>query len=128
MSYHSPMTQPVRLADDLVLEARLAGETLKRTVAEQIEFWAALGRTLESFLQGEQVMALQKAGKVRPLSECLRAVDTPEGRKRVASYLQGKPFPHFEAAPSQKGLWVRFEKSGRHSSGRFVGRRFQSAD
>ena len=55
--YHSAMSQPVKLSDDLVLDARLAGELLERSIAGQIEFWAQLGRAMEPLLMGATVMA-----------------------------------------------------------------------
>jgi hypothetical protein len=122
------VNQPVKLPEDLVLDARLAGEFLKRSIAEQIEFWACLGRSMEPLLQGDQALALQRTGKARPLSECLRSVDTPEGRKRVAAYLEQKPFPHYEPEPGRKGMVVRVEQGGKRATGRFVGRQFQRTD
>ena len=38
------MSQPVKLSDGLVLDARLTGEVFQRSIAGQIEFWARLGR------------------------------------------------------------------------------------
>jgi hypothetical protein len=38
------MSQPVKLSDALVLDARLAGEVQERSIAGQVEFWAKLGR------------------------------------------------------------------------------------
>ncbi|HEX7899414.1 MAG TPA: hypothetical protein VF950_16730 [Planctomycetota bacterium] len=122
------MTQPVSLSDELVIDARLTGEVLKRSIAEQIELWASLGRSLEPLLRGDQALALQRAGRVRPLSECLRGVDTPEGRKRVALYLEQKRFPHYEPAPGRPGLVTRVEQGGKRVTGRFVNRKFQRAD
>ena len=121
------MSQPVKLSDDLVLDARLTGEILRRSIAGQIEFWAALGRAIEPLLEGAQALALQKSGRVRPLSECLKSVDSPEGRRRVADYLKSRPFPHYEAAPDRPGMLVRIDARGRRTVGRFVGRRFQAA-
>jgi len=37
------MSQPVKLSDALVLETRLAGEIVERSIAGQVEFWARLG-------------------------------------------------------------------------------------
>lgn len=119
------MSQPVKVSDELVLDARLVGEVLKRSIAGQIEFWAQLGRALEPLLDGERVLALQRAGKVRPLSACLESVDTPEGRRRVAEHLGSLPYPHYEAIPGRPGVLVRIEASGKRTRGRFVGRRFK---
>ncbi|HXG56893.1 MAG TPA: hypothetical protein VNJ03_16060 [Vicinamibacterales bacterium] len=118
------MSQPVKLSDGLVLDARLAGELLERSIAGQIEFWAQLGRAVEPLLQGTAVMALRKAGRTQPLSACLASVDSPEGRKRVADYLDSRPFPHYEPDPGRPGLLIRIESDGTRTVGRFVDRRF----
>jgi hypothetical protein len=67
------MSQPVKLSDALVLDARLAGEVLERSIAGQVEFWARLGRAVETLLQGEQALALCRSAAARPLSACLDA-------------------------------------------------------
>ena len=45
------MSQPVKLSDALVLDARLAGQALERSIAGQVEFWARLGRAIEPLLE-----------------------------------------------------------------------------
>jgi hypothetical protein len=122
------MSQPVKLSDELVLDARLTGEVAQRSIAGQIEYWAQLGRAIEPLLQGAQALALRRAGAVRPLSECLQSVDTNEGRRRVADHLQNQPFPHFEPAPDAPGMLVRIEEDGTRTVGRFVDRQFREAD
>lgn len=120
------MSQPVKLSDGLVLDARLTGQIVERSIASQIEYWAALGRAIEPLLQGAQSLALCRAAAVQPLSECLESVDSPEGRRRLAGHLQSAPFPHYEAAPGKPGLLVRIEADGRRTIGRFVNRQFQA--
>lgn len=120
------MSQPVKLSDGLVLDARLAGEIVERSIAGQVEFWARMGRALEPILQGVQAMALCRAGQTRPLSECLETVDSPEGQKRVAQYLAAGPFPHYEPAAEAPGLLVRIEADGTRTVGRFVMRKFEA--
>ena len=108
------MSQPVKLSDALVLDARLTGEIAERSIAGQIEFWSRLGRAIEPILQGAQSLALQRAGRAKPLSACLDTVDSPEGRQRVAS-----PPPWLIApVPSRKSFaparypWKRFYRYG----------------
>ena len=120
------MSQPVKISDDLVLDARLVGEILKRSIAGQIEFWAQLGRAIEPLLEGVRVLALQRAGRVKPLSACIDSVDTPAGRRRLAEYLQTRPYPRYEPAPGKPGWLVRIDKNGRKTVGRFVNRRFKA--
>jgi hypothetical protein len=120
------MSQPVKLSDSLVLDARLASEVVERSIAGQIEFWARLGRAVEPLLQGAQVMALCRDGSARPLSACLDAVDSPAGRRRVAEFLRTQPYPHYERDPGTPGLLVRIDAGGKRTVGRFVNRKFQA--
>ncbi len=39
----------MKLSDALVLDARIAGEVLERSIAGQVEYWAKLGRAVERF-------------------------------------------------------------------------------
>ena len=128
LCYHSGMSQPVKISDDLLLDARLTGQIVKRSIAGQIEFWAQLGRAIEPLLEGIHVFALQKAGKAKPLSACLESVDTPEGRRRVIEHLRSRPFPHYEPHPTKPRMLVRIEADGTRKVGRFIGRRFRAAD
>jgi hypothetical protein len=120
------MSQPVKISEDLVLDARILGPIAKRSIASQIEFWAQLGRAIEPLLEGAQAYALQKAGQAKPLSACLRSVDSLLGRRRVSDYLHGQPFPHYRPAPHKQGMIVRIEANGKRTIGRFIGRRFKA--
>lgn len=122
------MSQPVKLSDSLVLDARLTADAAQRSIAGQIEFWAALGRAMEPLLRGREALALQKSGAARSLSDCVDSVDSPEGRRRVADYLKTRPFPHYEAAADRPELLIRIEENGRRTPGRFINRRFVPAD
>jgi hypothetical protein len=121
------VSQPVKLSDELVLDARLIAEVADRSIAGQIEHWAQLGRAVEPLLRGEQALALRRAGAALPLSERLQSVDSPAGRQRVREYLERLPFPHYEQAPDDPGMLVRIEADGTRTVGRFVHRRFQAA-
>lgn len=122
------MSQPVKLSDELVLDARLTGEVAERSIAGQIEFWAQLGRAVEPLLEGGLALALRRAGTARPLSECVAEVGTDVGRRRVAEFLQSQPFPHFEAWPNKPGLLVKIDEDGTRTIGRFVGREFRASE
>ena len=122
------MSQPVKLSDALVLDARLTAEIAERSIAGQIEFWAGLGKAIEPLLRMPQAMALKKAGSVRPLSDCLAEPGTEAGNRRVVDYLKSRPFPHYEADPEAPSVLVRIDEDGTRTRGRFVNRRFEEME
>ena len=122
------MAQPVKLSDDLVLDARLTGELSQRSIAGQVEFWARLGRALETLMRADDVLRLKRLGDAKPLSKSLAAADTAAGRKRLAAHLAARPFPHFEAAPGRPGLLVKIDADGKRTVGRFVRRVFKPVE
>ena len=118
------MSQPVKLSETLVLDARLNGQAVRRSIAGQIEFWANVGRAIEPLLQGNVVRSLCRAGAARTLSGCLKSVDADEGHQRLSRYLDDQPYPHYEPARGNPGLLVRIEANGKRSVGRFVNRKY----
>jgi hypothetical protein len=118
------MSQPVKLSDALVLDARIAAEAQERSIAGQVEFWAKLGRSVELLLDGQQVLALCRTVGATPLADLVDSVDTPKGRERFKTYLESEPYPHFEAHPTEDGLLVRIDQDGKRIAGRFRNRIF----
>lgn len=118
------MSQPVKLSDTIVGDARLASELCERSIAGQIEYWAQLGRAIEPLLNFPQVMALRKYGQQKSLSECLDAVDSKAGQERLKVFLESQPFPHYEASTTKPGWLVRTDADGTKTLGRFVKREF----
>lgn len=118
------MSQPVKLSDALVLDARMACEVEKRSIAGQVEYWASLGKLIDALIDGRtRTDALQRCGS-KPLSELVATVGTPEGDARLRAYLDSEPFPHFEPHPTRKGVLIRIDADGTRSVGRFVDREF----
>jgi len=122
------MSQPVKLSDSLVLEARIAAEAQERSIAGQVEYWARLGRSVEGLLDGRALGKLRSGSPPQPLAALVDSVELPEGRARLKAYLDSEPFPHFETHPARKGFLVRIEADGRRTVGRFVNRQFVAAE
>lgn len=118
------MSQPVKLSDALVLDARIAAQAQERSITGQVEFWAKLGRSVELLLNGRQMLRLQRYAGARPLSELLDEVDSATGREKLKAFLESEPFPHFEPHLSLPGILVRIEENGLRTTGRFVNRAF----
>jgi len=118
------MGQPVKLSDNLMLDARLVAEESERSIAGQIEYWARLGRAIEFAVRPATALKLKRRQPVPLLSERLRDIDTPAGRARVEALLASGPFPHFEPAPGRPGLLVKIDEDGTRTVGRFIKRAF----
>jgi len=118
------MSQPVKLSDQLVLDARLAGEATERSIAGQVEFWAKLGRAVEPLLQGHQALALCRSGATASLSALVDGVGSEAGQARLKQHLAAAPYPHYAPAPGRKGWLVRTGADGTTAVGRFVNRVF----
>ncbi|MGB7267116.1 MAG: hypothetical protein WBC92_16490 [Terracidiphilus sp.] len=118
------MSQPVKLSDALVLEARMAAETEERSIASQVEYWAKLGRSVSELLHGATQHRLIERRKRPTLSQLVDSVEGVTGRARLKAYLDTRPFPHFAVHPTRKGLLIRTDADGRTSIGRFKNRQF----
>jgi hypothetical protein len=121
------MSQPVKLSDGLVLDARLVGKISERSIARQVEYWARLGRAIEPLLEGATALALSRSGEAQPVSALLESVDSDAGRDRVTAHLATRPFPHYSPAPDQPGLLVREDADGTRTYGKFVNREFRQS-
>jgi hypothetical protein len=118
------MSQPVKLSDEFVLEARLTAEARERSIAGQVEYWAKIGRCVDRLFDGGQIDRLQKAANSPAVGELLEVVDTPRGREMFQAFLEHEPYPHYRAHSERKGLLVRTEENGVETIGRFVNREF----
>ena len=118
------MSQPVKLSDALVLEARIAAEAQERSIAGQVEYWAKLGNRIERLFDGRQVEALRKTTEAPTVGQLLEVVDTPKGREMFQAFLESEPYPHYRAHPDAKGYLIRTEENGKETTGRFVNRQF----
>jgi hypothetical protein len=121
------MSHPVKLSDSLVLDARMVGGASERSIAGQIEFWARLGRAVESVLRADEALRLKQRGDSAPLSELMGTVDAPAGHARLKTVLDARPYPHFEVADGRPGYVVRIDAGGTRTVGRFVNREFRPA-
>jgi hypothetical protein len=109
----------------MILEARIAGAAMGRSIAGQVEFWASLGREMERIMNGGQIIRVgETATTAAELSKSLESVNELEGRARLAAYLESTPFPHYAAHPTKARVFLRTDADGTVTEGRFAGRDF----
>jgi hypothetical protein len=86
------MTQgvPIRLSAELAGEARNAAAVQDRSLTEQVEHWARLGRIMEEMVLNSTVTRLKKLSYDKRLMQKLEAVDTDAAQQRAARSIAKK--------------------------------------
>lgn len=125
---------PVKLSDDLVEEARREAKAADRSITAQIEHWAKLGRSVESALRHDDLLALKRGGADpqtafphpttrRAILDTLRSIARGEYRPQLATSLTaGRTV--YQSDPLNRGMVERIEPNGVRTVGRFENRRF----
>lgn len=122
------MSQPVILSDQLVNEAQIVASLAQRSIANQIEIWASLGKAIEPLLGSEHPTRKPDQSEIRLLSQAISEVETSQGQTLLQATLDRRPFPHYRAVPGRPELICRIAEDGTETIGRFVGREFESID
>ena len=118
------MGKTINISDQLASDANLVVNQTHRTISDQIEHWAQLGKTVEPFLSAGNSANSAEQTTQPSLAEIIASIDTPEGKRRTRDYLAAQPFPHFEAAIGAPGYLIRIEADGTKTVGRFVDQTF----
>jgi hypothetical protein len=124
------MGMPVKLSDDLVEQAREEAKAADRSITSQIEHWARLGRTVESLLRHDEVVALKRADRdselalappaKRAILAALRRIASGVPPELAATLTHGRTVYQDDGT----GRIERIDREGKRSVGRFVNRRF----
>jgi hypothetical protein len=134
--------QPVKISDTLIEAAREAAPLANRSLAAQVEHWAALGRAIEGSLTADQSVTLKRAVH-EPLappygsSESARTVRervidaigqslAPGFRSRMSAQIAASASPTYGMDDAYPGHLVRRDPDGTLTPGRLQGREFVS--
>lgn len=127
---------PIRLQSQLMSFASAEGALCHRSGAEQIEYWADLGRKVESVLDPKTLLAV-KSGfsrisveRVEPVEVEPDAVFSRLNRKRkngslAKSITDGRV--RYQASKAQPGMLERVSPDGTVETGMFVNGAFKVA-
>jgi hypothetical protein len=138
------MPQPVKVSDSLIDAAREAAPLAHRSLASQVEHWAALGRAIEGSLTSEQSAVLKRSAVREPaanpyiagppqdpahvLAEALEHAVSPEFAAQVRESLNRQAGPKYGTHRDHPGYLVRRNADGTVTPGRMVIREFVPAD
>lgn len=106
----------------------MVGEVAERSIAGQIEYWARLGRAVESVLDGESALRLKRGRGGKPLSACLRTRSRKEAAAEFAAYMNAQPFPQYHPVPGKPGYLLKIDADGTRTLGRVVNRSFEAVE
>jgi hypothetical protein len=121
------MSMPIRLSDELLGKARESGKRHHRSVPQQVEHWAQLGRVLESALTLPSVGKLKDLGREPDLQKAIAAAETPAGKEKVKAYLRKTGTPKYSSDPENPGGVIQHLPDGTRVRGRFIDRQFVAA-
>jgi hypothetical protein len=138
------MPQPVKLSDSLIEAAREAAPLAHRSLAAQVEHWAALGRAIEGSLTSEQSAVLKRSAVREPaaspyitrpsldpahvLAAALEHAVSPAFADQVRTSLSRQAGPKYGTHRDYPGYLVRRNEDGTLTPGRMVNRKFVPAD
>ena len=117
---------PVRLQDDLMRRAALAGARHHRSAAQQIEYWVTLGQDVAALLDPDLLLDV-KAGLARLRVEPVRAaavapesvfaaIDAQRQNGSLAASVSTAS-ERYQACPSRPGLLERIDNEGNRTAG-----------
>lgn len=129
---------PVRLQEELMESARVSGSVQHRSAAEQIEYWADIGRKVSKTIDPDTLLAIE-AGLVRIVVEQVQseAVDTESvfaaldaDRKsgKLASAVAEKSPIRYQASSIKPGLLEQVDSEGNSIVGQFIDGEFVPAE
>lgn len=127
-------SSPIRLDKSLMDSAATVAKVAHRSTAEQVEFWADIGRTLAQTVDVQTLLSL-KAGTVRVVIEPIqvKAVNPDElfadlDADRTSGALSQRitqSEARYQASPSYPGWLEQIQADGTRTVGRFHNGEFQ---
>ncbi len=119
---------PIRLQQDLMLQAESTARRFHRSTAEQIEYWATLGRSVASTLDPDVLMSisaglsrLQVEQVVTPAinpDEVFRTLEEQRDNGSLQRNLTTSPIS-YQVSLTQPGALERIDEYGETTTGHF---------
>jgi len=119
---------PIRLQDDLMQAAKLTGERFHRSSAEQVEYWADIGRKVSTVLDPEILsniaMGLTRL-KVEPIygarinpDDVFKALDTQREEGALTQQVTNSAIK-YQSSVKHPGYLEKIDQQGKVEVGRF---------
>jgi len=126
---------PIRLEIGLMEAAVLAGSTLHRSAAEQIEHWASLGQRVSRFLSSDDLLAIsaglarisleEASGEPLDVDSVFASLDENRTSGALEEAIQSNSV-RYQASSAQPGLLEEVSPDGSIRVGQFMNGKFNS--
>lgn len=119
---------PVRLQKELMDAATQAGERLHRSAAEQIEYWAELGRQIARFVDPNTLIEISAGiARLKVEQATTQPIDpdaifaTLEARRQTGELSQSvtMTYPRYQASNTYPGYLEQLDAEGKRTVGTF---------
>jgi hypothetical protein len=120
-------SMPLRVDGALINEARASGNIFHRSIAQQVEHWATLGKALEAVLTVPSIAKIKSAQKPADLGHLLARASSPAGKKKTLALLAKKKGALYGGKPNHPDVLLQYAKDGRQIAGRMVNGAFVPA-
>jgi hypothetical protein len=128
---------PVRLQEELMRSAALAGSLNQRSAAQQVEYWASLGRDVAGMLDPERLLEVKtglarlklepvRAARVDP-EQVVAALEVARGNGSLSASVSSAAV-RYQASSRHPGYLERINSDGSRSTGSFSGGVFHPCD
>lgn len=128
---------PIRLQDELMQAAALTAERFHRSTAEQIEYWAEMGRNVDQMLNPDDLLAIS-AGlakiTVEPITSepvdpasIFQSLETDRAAGVLPQTVTGSVLK-YQASSVHSGCLEQIHPDGRIQTGKFQGGEFIAID
>ncbi len=128
---------PVRLQNDLMQAAKLTGERFHRSTAEQIEYWADIGRKVSTVLDPDTLISISTGltqVKVEPIygtpidpDDVFNSLETQRQQGTLTKVVTDSALK-YQSSITQPGYLERIDQKGNVSVGQFKNGEFVTVD
>lgn len=128
---------PIRLQDDLMQAAKLTGDRFHRSTAEQIEYWADIGRKVSKVLDPDTLISISTGltqVKVEPIygtpidpDDVFNLLDAQRQQGTLTQAVSDSAIK-YQASSTQPGYLERIDQNGNVLVGQFKNGEFVSVD
>jgi hypothetical protein len=101
------MSKSIRVSDELLDKAKDCGARYHRSPPQQIEYWAKLGRVMESTLSWPALTNAMNWGQAEDIDALLEEVASPTGQRKAIEVIRASSSGLYHADPRHRDRVIK---------------------